>query len=142
MLNKKGFINLGIILLILSSALAMLSFTSVKGSMTSARDKAFVTTAEIHLKAAEIWYTSESVKSGINGNACVTFDTLYNNKYLENNDYDGYIEFIKDNDSIESYIYISSEDFGIYSKTQSDLISLGEDVIESPIILEIPKECK
>ena len=43
MLNKKGFINLGFILMILSSALAMISFTSVKGSMTNAKDKSFVT---------------------------------------------------------------------------------------------------
>lgn len=137
MKNKKGFINLGFILLILSSAFGMISFASVKSSMTSARDKAFVTTAEMHLNAAEIWYTTEIVTGDISSDTCVTFDTLYNNKYIEYNDYDGYVD-VRIN--YEPIIYITDGDKMIYGATSDELSDSVEDA--NGVNFTIPSDCK
>lgn len=137
MLNRKGFINLGLILLILSSALAMISFTSVKGSMINAKDKSFVTIAQTYLKTAEIWYATESIRGDISSDTCVTFDTLYNNKYIEYNDYDGYVEFKMNN---ESEIYITDGYKMIYGATSDELDTSVEDA--SGVKFTIPSYCK
>lgn len=136
-MNKNGFINLGLIFIILSSAFAMISFTSVKGSMTSTKDKSFVTTAQTYLKSAEIWYATESLRGDISSDTCVTFDTLYNNKYIEYNDYDGYVEFKMNN---ESEIYITDGDKMIYGATSDELDASVEDA--SGVKFTIPSYCK
>lgn len=136
-MNKNGFINLGLIFIILSSAFAMISFTSVKGSMTSTKDKSFVITAQTYLKSAEIWYATESLRGDISSDTCVTFNTLYNNNYVEYNDYDGYVEFKMNN---ESEIYITDGYKMIYGATSDELDTSVEDA--SGVKFTIPSYCK
>ena len=137
MLNKKGFINLGFIFIILSSAFAMISFISVKGSMNNVKDKTFINVANTYMHAAEIWHTTESIKGDISSDTCVTFNTLYNNNYVEYNDYDGYVEFRINNKPL---IYITDGDKMIYGASSDEL----NDSVEEANVAKraIPSNCK
>lgn len=137
MLNKKGFVNFWMIFIILSGALTILNFSSHKKVSNNLKDKTFINIASAYMHAAEIWYTTESVIGDISSDTCVTFETLYNTKYVENNDYNGYVEFRMNNDP---KIYITDGYKMIYGAISGELRDSVEDA--NGVKLTIPSYCK
>lgn len=139
-MNKKGYINILFILLIISGAGLFLSFNSVKTSMNNAQKSAFVMDAQTFFNAAETWKTTQIIEGNSDGN-CITLESLINLGYIEKeiNNYEGYIEFVESDNKIYSYIYITDGEKGFYSKTRDEL---DESTVTNYNDIIIPSYCE
>lgn len=131
-LNKKGFTLVELLaVIVVLSVIMLLAVNAIVPRMNSARKNAFVTEAQVYLKAAETWYQNQLLQ-GVTPARCVTVETL-NNGYVnkDSNKYVGSVEVKKDANGKMTYtIWISNDEFQITGKTSANLSTNGESQVD------------